>query len=807
LPTAPFPELRHFESIESALKKALKDKDSKASAKSGKTAVKVISRVVVNKDTIGQLQNQLASNYGSVTQKIKLEAPAAPDTPSFNSFVTPAKRGRPSDTPGSLPASSRPRMLPTPAGNDFMATPAETPESAKYSAREEKFKVISTMNEALAAAVPVDCKSSRCETKLLQGIQLYKGGRPVVHRYMFERVEQKCNMLRDRLRSITDGIILRNGLNQKALEEDGCELQMSPVNMPAQEKAWYCGRICCEGDNGNINASSVLLEGANGKRVRLELSHVVQFAVFPGQIVVLRGNNTSGESIIVREMWSDATLPMAKTPADKMATWNETEAFLGGMPLSIMTASGPFTSSADLTYKPLQDLLDHAAQQKPDVLILTGPFVDCKHRQLNPETAGTVGGFNDPPDSLQVVRHVMRDLIAERLSAGSPTTTCVLVPCLEDLHSRTTFPQPPFDQAEIIQAMDGEMDVAQRVDVQIVGNPCMLRINEILVSALPTPSVACPATKPRAALVTVSRASSATSCSSEVFTRSSRQLKGAKCQRPTSATLACSRRPTSCCSPACSTPLPRGSGTSCVSIPANSPGAAGLAPSPASRFIPLFATCGLGLLEALARSLLALLSRLRPWSIPPTRRRKARHLTLLLPYLLSSFRKTSNPPRPLTSSLRTETSTLSRWRPKARPRKQRVTLRSLRQKKTRLNLLARQPLMTRWMWTVLLLPKRRVREPRGSMASTLSMPAQIRKRPHTWGRPTPTTARRRLRTGFASARVSTLCASNVGAMCTQCAKYTVIFVAQCEREGCARHMSIQAHGRHALHAWKLLSTN
>jgi hypothetical protein len=424
--------------------------------------------------------------------------------------------------------------------------------------------------------------------------------------------------LRDRRLRRTDGIVLRKGLNQKALEEDGCELQMSPVNMPAQEKAWYCGRICCEGDHGNINASSVLLEGANGKRVRLDLSHVMQFAVFPGQIVVLRGNNTSGESIIVREMWSDATLPMAKTPADKMATWNETEAFLGGMPLSIMTASGPFTSSADLTYKPIQDLLDHAAQQKPDVLILTGPFVDCKHRQLNPESAGTVGGFNDPPDSLQVVRHVMRDLIAERLSAGSPTTTCVLVPCLEDLHSRTTFPQPPFDQAEIIQAMDGEMDVAQRVDVQIVGNPCMLRINEILVSALPTPSVACPATKPRAALVTVSRASSATSCSSEVFTRSFRQMKGAKCQRPTSATLACSRRPTSCCSPACSTPLPRGSGTSCVSIPANSPGAAGLAPSPASRFIPLFATCGQGLLEDLARSLLALLSRLRPWSIPPT---------------------------------------------------------------------------------------------------------------------------------------------------------------------------------------------
>ena len=353
----------------------------------------------------------------------------------------------------------------------------------KYSAREEKFKIVSTMNEALGAAEPLDRKSSRCEIKLLQGIQLYKDGRAASHRHMFERVEQKCMTLRDRLRSITDGIILRNNLRAKALEEDGSDLKMSPVNMPTQEKAWYCGRICPDGDSGSMNASSVLLEGANGKRVRLELAHVTQFAVFPGQIVVLRGNNTSGESINVREMWSDASLPMATTPADKMATWNESEAFLGGLPLSMMMASGPFTSSADLSYQPLEDLLEHVAEQKPDVVILTGPFVDYKHRQLNPDAAGSIGGFSngDPPDSLQVVRHVMRDIIIQRLAAGSPATTCILIPCLEDLHSRTSFPQPPFDHAEIIQAMDGEIDIPQHVDVQLLGNPCVLRINEIVV--------------------------------------------------------------------------------------------------------------------------------------------------------------------------------------------------------------------------------------------------------------------------------------------------------------------------------------
>jgi DNA polymerase alpha subunit B len=472
------PDVKHFDSIENAMIKALRDKEAKL--KSAKTAVKVSTRVPIKKETIGILQDQLASNYGSGTQKVKLEAPS---TPVANSFVTPAKRARPLDTPSSLPSSSRPRMLPTPAGKDFLSTPAETPEAMKYSEREQKLKVLSSLNEALAPADPVDCKSSRCELKVLKGIQLHKGGQAVLHRYMFERIEHKCVTLRNRLRETTDGIVMRNNLRAKALEEDGGELQMSPVNMPSQEKGWYCGRICCEGDSGSINASSVLLEGANGRRVRLDFGKADNFGVFPGQIVVLRGNNTSGESILVQEIWSDAALPMVKTPADKMATWNETDAFLGGLPLSMVMASGPFTCSSDLTYKPLEDLLGHVAQQKPDVLILTGPFVDCKHRLLNPDAAGTAGGFSggNPPDSLQVVRHVMRDLILERLATCSPTTSCVLVPCLDDLHSRTTFPQPPFDHAEVLSAVQDEADVAQRVDVQLVGNPCVLRINEILV--------------------------------------------------------------------------------------------------------------------------------------------------------------------------------------------------------------------------------------------------------------------------------------------------------------------------------------
>ena len=47
------------------------------------------------------------------------------------------------------------------------------------------------------------------------------------------------------------------------------------------------GRICCD-SNGKLNAQSVLLEGSqelsSGAKVKLDLSEIRQFALFPGQV-------------------------------------------------------------------------------------------------------------------------------------------------------------------------------------------------------------------------------------------------------------------------------------------------------------------------------------------------------------------------------------------------------------------------------------------------------------------------------------------------------------------------------------------
>lgn len=49
-----------------------------------------------------------------------------------------------------------------------------------------------------------------------------------------------------------------------------------------------------------------------------------------------------------------------------------------GSTIKAFTASGPFTTSDNMNYQPLVDLLHVIMEQTPDVVILTGPFVDMR---------------------------------------------------------------------------------------------------------------------------------------------------------------------------------------------------------------------------------------------------------------------------------------------------------------------------------------------------------------------------------------------------------------------------------------------
>lgn len=64
--------------------------------------------------------------------------------------------------------------------------------------------------------------------------------------------------------------------------------ELTAVGIPKQETVVVVGRVACEAAEGRINKASVLLEGSRrdsgGFRVKLDLSDLPSFALFPGQV-------------------------------------------------------------------------------------------------------------------------------------------------------------------------------------------------------------------------------------------------------------------------------------------------------------------------------------------------------------------------------------------------------------------------------------------------------------------------------------------------------------------------------------------
>ena len=138
--------------------------------------------------------------------------------------------------------------------------------------------------------------------------------------------------------------------------------------------------------------------------------------------------------------------------------------------------------SSDLSYKPLDDLFAYLKDIKPDVLILCGPFADSSHRLLDPATLGTSGGFSngDPPDSLELIRRIVRDHIMKGLkSIGG--IKCVLIPSIMDLHCPCVYPQPAFEIEVLLPGADNLYEDSELLPI-LSSNPCSFKINEIVVS-------------------------------------------------------------------------------------------------------------------------------------------------------------------------------------------------------------------------------------------------------------------------------------------------------------------------------------
>jgi DNA polymerase alpha subunit B len=202
------------------------------------------------------------------------------------------------------------------------------------------------------------------------------------------------------------------------------------------------GRIVSDSLEGRLNAQSILLESSRmtgaGARTPLRLDAVPSYAFFPGQIVAVRGKNSSGNYFAVSEILRPPQLPVASSSLEDLT---ETAERLRAGPVSIFIASGPYTTEDNLLFESLDAICDKAAEQQPDVVILTGPFIDSDHPLVRD---GDFDLETADPNEGGTLEDLFRERIARRIRRIA-NSLVILIPSLRDAVSKhLAFPQEGF---------------------------------------------------------------------------------------------------------------------------------------------------------------------------------------------------------------------------------------------------------------------------------------------------------------------------------------------------------------------------
>ncbi|XP_033324393.2 DNA polymerase alpha subunit B [Megalopta genalis] len=154
--------------------------------------------------------------------------------------------------------------------------------------------------------------------------------------------------------------------------------------------------------------------------IQLDLSGIKHYSVFPGQIVVVEGTNATGKALLAKELFVKGHVPLAEPP-------KLTE------DLKVYVAAGPFTTSGNLNYQPLWDLIECVVEDEPNILILIGPFIDNMHSEIKNCTLKE--SFNDFFD--KILSRIMQHLQGKH-------TRVILISSNRDVHHEAVYPTPEY---------------------------------------------------------------------------------------------------------------------------------------------------------------------------------------------------------------------------------------------------------------------------------------------------------------------------------------------------------------------------
>ncbi|XP_068665960.1 uncharacterized protein [Aristolochia californica] len=282
-------------------------------------------------------------------------------------------------------------------------------------------------------------------------------------RFMYDRTEERFNSLENRMRR-----------HATAFVASGVYGEPADATLASEKSIFVVGMVCCDGE-GHLNEKSVLLQGSvehsAGQRVRLDLQKLDQFSLFPGQVIGIDGHNPSGHCLIASKVVdflplsasTDEGLPPLKKQAVDVE-YKPLSPCVSSESLSLVIAAGPFTTTDNLLFEPLVELLAYARRKQPQLLVLLGPFVDSEHPEVK---KGTVERSFDEIFHVQVVKR-LQDYVEYMGSAAR----VVLVPSVRDCNHDFVFPQPLFDI---------HLPEDLKYQITCMPNPGVFKVNEVTV--------------------------------------------------------------------------------------------------------------------------------------------------------------------------------------------------------------------------------------------------------------------------------------------------------------------------------------
>lgn len=233
------------------------------------------------------------------------------------------------------------------------------------------------------------------------------------YRFMHSPLAKYAGVMEERFQHLRKSITEKHNLE---------ESELSPLHIPGQEEIVGIGMVCSE-DGKKLSPTGIILQGSreSSERVRLDLRDVATFTLFPGQIIGVKGVNSSGKRLFAKQIFEPPSLPVKAVDKE--------------VRLDVVVASGPFTSSENLRFSALHSFLEFVQKMKPrpQVAILVGPFVDVENNIVSS------GCYH------RAFHELFNEVVSTVMSKLGLFMQVFLVPSLRDVHHDMVFPQPAFN--------------------------------------------------------------------------------------------------------------------------------------------------------------------------------------------------------------------------------------------------------------------------------------------------------------------------------------------------------------------------